>query len=316
MLPPVAPLVQIAPPEPALETASAEPPGGVEDGWDDADEVPADDAGVAPAETTDVPIEQTMPDSMVAATPPTSDTPAPTEVVIPKKTGLALMITSGGLGAVAWGVMGWRMARIRRLCRASDDALDSVNQDTISGVVDGAGECFVSGRGGNALLWTLQAIPNAGNWGIAPAVGVIRGKYDAARFVKLGEADRNPNVFIGAGAGLLGLGVVGRLAVMVIRVRSLNPVKGVAANCIDGDTDLSTFYDCYARKNMLLYAGHQVSSAAVAGGAGLLSYGITYKKERSRLEKLNGRQAQTKFEFRVEPALARTYTGVSTTLRF
>ncbi len=201
---------------------------------------------------------------------------------------------------------------------AGDDIdATTVDDDTIGDVTDDATDCFLSGRGGNAGLWVLQAVPNAVNWGIAPAAATIRAKYDAARFVKHGEADRKPNVFIGTGAALLGAGAIGRIVVMVIRIQSLEPEKGIALNCLDGaETEVSDFFSCYANKNAQLYAAHQITSAGVAGGAGLLAYGIVYKRERRNLEKKYDLEKQAQLEFRVEPQLSFNHTGVAATLRF
>ena len=62
---------------------------------------------------------------------------------------------------------------------------------------------------------------------------------------------------------------------------------------------------------------HQLSSSAVAGGAGLLAYGVVYKRERTNYERVYGGEKQaSRVEFTVQPQLSLDYTGVSAHLRF
>ena len=103
----------------------------------------------------------------------------------------------------------------------------------------------------------------------------------------------------------------------MIRIRSLNPVNGIAANCLDGaDTEVDKFFDCYANRNALLYGMHQLSSSAIAGGAGLLAYGVVYKKERRNYARNYGVEETAKLEFTIQPQLSLDYSGVSANLRF
>ncbi len=286
----------------------------------------ADDAEPAAPEVPDVPTapaEEPAPDVAEPAAPLEATYPVqpsepvtPQEIEIPKKQGIGLMATAGGLGAIGLGVMGWRMARIKRLCVADDVDVTTVSEDTLSDVTEAVADCFVSGRLGNAALWSLQALPNAANWGLAPAAGMLRAKYDAARSVKNGDVQRKPGVFIGTGAALLGAGAIGRLVVAVVRIRSIDPNKGIALNCLDGlETQVDDFFSCYADRNVLLYGMHQLTSSAVAAGGGLLAYGVVYKRERAALEKRQGDTA-AKLEFHVTPQLSLDYTGVTAQLRF
>ena len=303
-----------------VEPPSAPPAG---DSWDETDEVPAegpsDEAPVADGEVPAGPTPQGEPvaapvaPAAVAAAPAA---PPPTrESIIMPKSGLGLIITSGVLGGVAWGVMGLRIGRIKKLCVADDIDVDTVSEDTLGDVTESLSDCFVSGRGGNLGLWFLQAIPNSVNWGMAPAAGRQRAKFDAVRFVKSGEADRKPVVFIATGASLLAAGAIGRVVVAATRIRSINPNEGIAVNCIrETETDVSEFFDCYGNTNALLYFGHQLTSGAIAGGAGLLTYGLVYKKERRRLEKML--EPKPALEVTVAPEVSFNYTGVNATLRF
>jgi len=307
---------QLAQPEP-------DPSWGEESASEDAAPEAADVAAPEDAPTEaegpadpHAPINGVQPATPIATAPVTTKPTTVDDIVIPEKNGLGLMITSGALGAVGLGVMAWRIARIRSLCKGDDVDVMTVNQDNLENVVNSAKDCL-SARGTNALLWGLQAAPNAVNWGIAPGAATVRAKYDAARSAKTGEVNRKPGVFIGTGAGLLGVGVVGRIVVMVMQVRALNPLKGVAAGCIDGaDTQVDKFFDCYASGVSLRYGMHQLTSAAVAGGAGLLAYGVVYKRERKNYEKNFGATPVAKLEFRVQPQLSFNYTGVSANLRF
>ncbi len=300
--------------------------------WQDDGAVEEEDDGEAPSEDAvpDAPvadgssesatasIEGTQPAAPLVATDPVTAPPLTIEDInIPEQKGIGLMATSGALAGVGIGVMAWRISRIKRLCTADSVDAMSVSQDDLSRITDEAADCFVSGRGANAGLWFLQALPNAVNWGIAPGAGTVRAKYDAARSVKTGEIQRKPGVFIGTGAGLLGAGAVGRIVVMVIRIRSLNPVNGIAANCIEGgNTDPKDFFGCYADRNALLYGMHQLTSTVVAAGGGLLAYGVVYKRTRKQLENVYGVEKTAKLELSVQPQLSLDYTGVSAALRF
>ena len=294
------------------DAAAEEEPAEDTTDTDAADEIADEPASESP-ESTAVQPAAPVPTYPVEAPKPTTIE----DIKIPENKGIGLMATAGALGAVGWGVMGWRIARIKRLCTA--DAVDvmSVSEDDLESVTNSAAECFVSGRGVNAALWALQALPNAANWGIAPGGATVRAKYDAAVSAKTGEINRKPGVFIGTGAALLSAGAVGRIVVMVIRIRSLNPVNGVAANCLDGaDTQADEFFDCYANRNALLYGMHQLSSSGIAAGAGLLAYGVVYKRDRKNYEKNFGAEPVAKLEFSMQPQLSLDYTGVSASLRF
>lgn len=302
-----------------LAQPAADPSWGEEDSADEAvEDAPAEGedelVDSAPAEEV-APAEPVQPPAPLAS--PAMTTKTIDDLVVPEKKGIGMMAAAGAVGVVGWGVMGWRIARIKRLCTADSVDATSVSQDDLSDVTGAAADCFVSARGGNAGLWVLQAMPNAVNWGLAPAAAAIRAKHDAARSVKTGEVQRKPGVYIGTGAALLGAGAIGRIAVAVIRIRSLNPVNGIAANCLDGaDTQADKFFDCYANRNALLYGMHQLSSSAIAGGAGLLAYGVVYKKERRNYARNYGVEETAKLEFTVQPQLSLDYSGVSANLRF
>lgn len=272
---------------------------------DDDDEPPADPLTTANGESA-------------PEAPATTSTPTdPGELPIPSKRGVGLMATAGALGGLAWAVLGVRIYNIKQACKGSNVDLESVSEDDLASLTDSAADCVVQGRGRNAGLWFLQALPNSANWGLAPAAAMYRAKYDAARSVKTGEVDRNPAVFIGTGAALLGAGAIGRVVVAAIRIRSLNPANGVAANCVeDGQTQVDDFFNCYANRNALLYGMHQLSSSAIAGGAGLLTYGLVYKRERRNYEKVYGAKKTAALEFTVQPQLSLDYSGVSANLRF
>lgn len=271
---------------------------------------PGEPADTAPAEV-DNPSGATYP--VPASVAPTG----PTEIVIPTNKGVGLAITAGALGAMGWGVMGWRVARIKKFCTGDGVDLERVDEDTLGEVVEAATDCFVAGRGVNAALWTFQALPNAVNWGIAPAAATVRAKYDAARDVKGNKPGHNPAVFIGTGAAVMSAGIVGRLVVMVIKARSLNPVRGIAANCLNGgEVAVDELFSCYANRNALFYGLHQVTSASVAGGAAMLAYGVVYKRERKRLEKLQGGGSATTLELSLQPQVSLNYTGLNARLRF
>lgn len=302
-----------------LAQPEADPSWGDEEGTESPPEEATEDAEAELGEEA-TPAEVAPPGPVQPPAPmgvPSTTTKTLDDLVVPKKKGVGLMAAAGAVGALGWGVMGWRIGRIKRLCTADGVDITSVSQDDLSDVTSAAADCFLLARGGNAGLWFLQAMPNAVTWGLAPAAATIRAKYDAARSVKTGEIQRKPGVFIGTGAALVGAGAIGRIAVAVIRIRSINPVNGIAANCLDGaDTQVDDFFNCYANRNSLLYGMHQLSSSAIAGGAGLLAYGIVYKKERRNYARNHGVETTAKLKFTVQPQLSLDYSGVSANLRF
>ncbi len=286
------------------ETSPQEPDDGVA-------EEDLGETGVDPASEAVAPVQPIQPPAPL--TPPKTIE----DIVVPEKKGTGMMIAAGAVGAVGWGVMALRIVRIKQLCTADEIDAMSVSEDDLQSVTDSATDCFLFARGVNAGLWVLQAMPNAVNWGLAPAAATLRARHDAARSAKTGEIQRKPGVFIGTGAALLSAGAIGRIAVAVIRIRAINPVKGIAANCLDGaQTQADEFFDCYANRNALLYGMHQLTSSAVAGGAGLLAYGIVYKEERRKYERNYGVEKTAKLEFTLQPQLSLDYSGVSANLRF
>ncbi|MCA9710814.1 MAG: hypothetical protein KDK70_33540, partial [Myxococcales bacterium] len=260
----------------------------------------------APAEAAPAPEAE-------SAAPPPTEAPPP---AVPESTGLGLMITAGALGAVGWGVMGWRMSIVKNGCQ-NDTDLETLEVSDAEELV-GSGVGCINARVKSTAAWLLQAGPNSANWVIAPLAGSFRGKYDAARFALEGGRDRKPNVFIGVGAGLLAAGAIGRFAVLYIRARSIfSLADSYVASCIADDmsTTPEQFFDCYARKNMLHFFGQQITSAGIGAGAGLLAYGVAYKKNRDKyLEGKGGEQAR--LEFSVAPSLSLHHTGVTASLRF
>lgn len=294
--------------EPADAPESAVPEGEAADASDPA--VPGDEA--APADEASAGDEAGAGDE--ADADDEADTSGTAPLTLPEQNGLGLMIASGAVGAVAWGTMGWRMAIVRNGCR-NDTDLTTVSEEDVAELV-GSGVGCANARVLSTLAWVLQSLPNSVNWGLAPAAGMLRGEYDAARFVLEGAPDRQHKVFIGVGAGLLGAGAIGRIALVFIRARSLfNPTKSYIVTCIEGDmTTPEEFFDCYARKNMLHFFGHQLTSASVGLGAGLLAYGVSYGKNRKKYEK--GQGGQARLELEIAPQLSLHHTGVSATLRF
>lgn len=276
-----------------------------------AEDPDGDDGAIPPGDATDASQTDVVASAEVVPTP----APSPDEVIIPERKGLALAFTAGGLGALGWGMMGVRIARIKRLCTGDEIDTETVNEDTIGDVTGSAANCFIAGRGANALLWVVQALPNSANWGLAPAAATIRAKYDAARDFKSGAPQRPSNVFIGTGAAVMGAGIIGRLVVMVIKARSLNPTNGIAAGCLEGgEVSVDRFFSCYADRNALYYGLHQLTSASVAGGAAMLAYGVVYKRERKAMEKKY--TGTTALEFSMAPQVSLNYTGLNAQLRF
>ncbi|MCA9657821.1 MAG: hypothetical protein KC486_05715 [Myxococcales bacterium] len=318
-------VASLSPPPPALTTTLLR--ANVEEPADDgtADVVAAEDmaeetgdSAVGEAEAEAEAPEDAPSDGAEQAPPGEEGAAPPTEITIPSKKGTGALITAGVLGGFAISMMGLRVARIKRFCTTGDiDPNTEITEDDLDQIANDAANCFIAGRGANAALWVFQAAPNAAAYGLAPAGALRRAKHDAAVSVATGDDSRNPGSFIGAGAALLGVGVTGRIIVAVLRIRSLNPLQGVAASCVvDGSTLASDFFDCYGDRNAILYGAHQLTASSIAAGAGLLTYGVAYKRERETIRTVYGLDKQTSFEFSVQPQLALTYTGAAATLRF
>lgn len=288
----VAPVEPVPPPEP-LPSAEPLPPA---EPLPSAESVPPADQ-VQPAEP--VPAVAT-----VAAVPKNVE-----DLVLPKRKGTLVMAAAGAVGVVGLGLMAWRIASVKIGCSAEPLNLMVESEDDAAAISKARSDCD---DGHSDIVWAGHALANSTNFALAPVAGVIRAKYDAARSVKTGEVQRKPAVYIASGAALLSVGIVGRAAVIVSRAFEREQ------NCpgSEGGERIDEYYNCVGNRTALVFGMHHLSSSAIAGGAGLLAYGVVYKKERRRLEREYGVEKTAALEFTVQPTLSFDYTGVSANLRF
>ncbi|MCX4243050.1 hypothetical protein [Paraliomyxa miuraensis] len=262
------------------ETTEAEPTDDVGD--------PADALAPAPEPSTE-PAEPTAESAEPGVVPPAVGL-MPVMRPEPSK-GIGLMVGAGVTGGLAWLTVFGRLAAIDR-CQ------DAVGTAVIGGggAFNAFGECLRS-AGSMFGLTLLGYGLNSATYGLAPAAGAVRGKYDGVRAAWDGAPERNAPVLVGVGAGLLGAGVVGRLATIVVFWRQLN---------------IERLFGKYPLTAHFVLA--QLSAASIQGGAGMLSYGLTYKKHRKSQDDL--RKAAGIAQLRLAPQLGWDYTGLSLNGRF
>lgn len=228
------------------------PPADAQPGWDD--EPIAEPTSTAPASPPEPP----------KAAAVESKPAGPTHEVVRPKThsGIGLMVGAGAAGATAWGLTIGKIVLAER-CN------DSIQE---GGTVEDAQvtvfQCFKNIK---SILGLSIAgwFANWATWGLAAGAGGVRGKHDGVRFAWEGRPDRVAGGFIGGGAAMLGVGVVG---IGVSRVLALTKIL----QC-DVNADIN---NCVTRGFRGYFAGLQVSSSLVAAGLGLMVYGIVYRKNR------------------------------------
>jgi hypothetical protein len=260
-------------------------------GWDEieaeskAEETPP--AEVEPPATPE-PAVAPPPAAVPAAMPP------PTKPEHDKGTGL--IIAASVTGALAWGAAFARMAFVKQ-CQ---ERLESA--ETIETGAGAAVTCFFRAGVANVVVGMFQVPLNWATWGLAGAAGGVRGGYDGIEDAWARKNPRATGAFIGAGAAVLGLGIAGRITAAAL---TSVPYKKLADADVDG----------FSRGLRVRYFGVQLSSAAIAAGAGLLAYGVAYKKnhrgENNRLQQVRLAPA-----YSVDPAGGGTFTGVSLSGRF
>ncbi|MCH9685129.1 MAG: hypothetical protein K0V04_27070 [Deltaproteobacteria bacterium] len=269
--------------EPAAEDAAAE------NGWDETE--PAAEPAADPA----APAETAPP----ITTPVVTPTPAPSTGTIVKKpappppdqNGMGLMIAAGAVGAVALGAGVGRAVIISKSCASPGDV-----------AVDAAGSITDCLRDARTLvaLTAVEWTANTGTYVLAPVAGMIRAQFDSSRYMYSGKPNHNGALLAGIGGGVLGIGLFTKIGLWAALPKRLS--------CPFDDN----YGKCVRRKFAGYFIGTQLASTAIAAGAGLLSYGIFYNKERKAKERLFFRPD----EVRVAPALGRNYSGVALTGRF
>jgi hypothetical protein len=273
----------------ALHVASSPyaPPFGLlqepQPGWDDPVDEPSETDISDPG---DLPIESDESDELVTA--PTLDSPppeAPKRPVYNKGTGL--IVAAGITGGLAWAAGLTRMAIISNCARKVEEGA----------IGDGSAACIFRAGTASLLLFPTQWMLNYATWGLAPAAGAVRGRHDGVEYAYEGNPERSVGAFIGSGAAILGVGVIGRIAMYPMFGRALRGCVDDGSRCL--------------RHLRLQAFGVQLSSAMIGAGAGLLAYGIAYNSTSKKHTRLLEQHA-----IRVAPQIGWDYTGMSLSGRF
>jgi hypothetical protein len=271
------------PEEPTTDPATAPPAEGTPPATDPATDPAGNPADALAPAPEPVPAPTTTPLPVVVPGPMVVTRPEPNK-------GIGLIAAASTTGGLAWLTAIGRMVAINKCAQA-------INAGDIEASF---GQCLFKTTTSLLLLTPAGWVTNAATYGLAPGAGMVRGKYDGVRAAWDGAPKRNVPVFVGVGAALLGVGVIGRLATVFTFGRSIRA-------CVGG-------VDACRNSLVLHYLGAQLSSAGIAAGAGLLAYGLAYKKaftnEGSR------RKAAGLADVRLAPQLGWNYTGLSVSGRF
>jgi hypothetical protein len=280
--------------------AAAEPTEGEQPGWDDV-ETP-DNAAEQVVEGTEAPPPTTTPTEGTA--PPTA---APVKPEYNKGTGL--IIGASITGGLAWAMGLARMGFVKQCENAINGASEGETASPQTGV-GAAYTCFAKAGVGNVTLGILQVPMNWATWGMAIGAGIVRGRYEGTEHAWSGEKQRKANAFIGAGAGMLAVGVIGRIMAAALAV---TPYKVYAESC-STSADACDADKLFRGIRMRLF-GVQLSSAMIAAGAGLLAFGVVYRKNYES-ESIRLKQVRFSPVLSTDPYTGASYTGFSVTGRF
>ncbi len=235
--------------------------------------MPDSTAPTEPRATT-VPASPTT--AKIADPPPTTTAIEPrvaadTHAVTRPKTrsGIGLAVGAGLAGATAWGLAIAKMSLANR-CNDSIESNDMIeNSEDAEAAQVTLYNCFTdiqSILGLSVAGW----FANWATWGLAAGAGAVRGKHNGVAYAWEGRPNHDAAGFIGGGAAVFGVGVVG-----------IGLSRGLAATRFlkcDIDADLN---NCATRTFRGYFAGVQVSSTLVAVGLGVMVYGLVYRKNRA-----------------------------------
>lgn len=214
----------------------------------------------------------------------TAPVDAPPKKDEPRYKGTGLLVTTGLLGGTTLAVTIARSALLKKNC-------------PLEGM--GAAKCsydFGSDIGLAATAWSL----NFATIGVASGAGVMLARYHAWKDAGTGKR-RKVNAIMGAGGGLLGVGVIGiatsAALAFVLPAKCVDKELG-GGDPLAGDRCLMRAYPAWTMTNW-------ASFAMVSSGAAMLAYGSTYKRNRGTLASLQ-----------VAPFIGRTVAGLGVGGRF
>ncbi len=219
-----------------------------------------------------------------AASAPLADTPAPPRE--PEHKGTGLLATTGILGGTSLSLVIARNVLLAKNCPIDGSAAASCTYDWKSDI----------GLSASAM------VVNFGMVGVAPAAGWNLGRYHAWKDASGSGKQRKIGAIMGAGGGLLGVGIGGVVTTMALAV--VLPIKCAdkeleSGDALEGDRCLLRAFPGWTVSNWASYA-------MIASGAAMLAYGKAYKRHRpTRVSMLQ-----------IVPAASRTYAGLGLTGRF
>lgn len=280
------------PDSPAPEDAPTD-----DNGWGDEDTVPEGDGSTPPA-TDAGPAEAPVADPTATAAPANAPGTVLGGIGIEKKPapapsgkkGLGLMIAAAGVGAIAWGTAGATAGLISNSCVDGGSDVGGTLTTCVTKVTSVLG------------LTVLKWIANDVTYGLAPAAGLVRGRYEASENAYSGKFNRNGVMFAAIGGGALGVGIVGKVVLWGLIPKTFNcPIDPI-----------EDYGPCVRRRFVGYFIGQQFMSSSIAAGAGLLAFGIYYNKERKARERLFFRPEQV----RLIPNVSQEFTGMTLAGRF
>lgn len=285
--------------KPATGTpASGEP--APDPSWDEPD--PGDPADA----TTPAPTNPGDPSDAVAPAPTTAPPPVlpvpsatPQGIVVKPvvQSGLGLMIAAGATGGLGWVIALSKLAALNKCKSAIGTAVAAG-----SGGFDAVRQCGSSARSMFGLT-PIGWIVNDVTYGLAPAAGVYRGRYDGTNAAWDGKPQRPVPVFIGVGAGLLAGGIVGRIVTFVAFWRQLSVSRALEGNIPFDKYPLGAHFVL-----------QQVAAASVQAGGGLLGYGLSYKRTKTTED--SRRKIGGFASVKLAPQLGFNYNGLALTGEF
>ncbi len=282
-----------------LHAAPAPPTGETQPGWD---EVEAENAAETAATTAEVPPPTVDPANVAPA-------PAPAIAKPEYKRGTGLLIGAGVAGGVAWILGLTRMGFVKQ-CTDQLQSTDDVPTGT-----EAVRTCSFKAGAANAIMAIFQMPANWASWGLAAGGGAVRGRYDGVEQSWLNGKSKKTGAFIGAGAALLAVGVIGRVTAGVLVFR---PYRNFANDLVDAGTDTGKVDDAVDRFSGAVRGrlfGLQLSSAMIGAGAGLLAYGVAYRKN---FDSENRRRQQVRVapQLDFDPRTGASFTGIAMSGRF
>lgn len=185
------------------------------------------------------------------------------------RSGVGLAVGAGIAGAAAWGLAIGKIALADRCNRdiESNDSIENTGDAQAAQVT--LYNCFTDIK---SILGLSVAgwFANWATWGLAAGAGGVRGKHNGVAYAWDGRPKQSAAGFIGGGAAVFGVGVVG-----------IGLSRGLALTNVlkcDIDTEIN---NCATRTFRGYFAGVQVSSTLVAVGLGVMVYGLVYRKNRT-----------------------------------